>query len=298
MKHVIFMRVLFEGGLVVSTPEPRVNAAHASAISRMASRRFILSPDIVTHGSIEVAAPAHFAYDQTMNAGHDDAVSRIAAAIAEPARTRMLYCLSDGRGRTSTELAMLAGVTPSTASGHLKRLRTQQLVKVFAQGKHRYYSLHGSDVAAALEALGVLAGMRHRFVPNTPQYLLAARTCYDHIAGTLGVLLHDRFATLGWLTKPRPSDHSYELTPKGVTAFQALGIDVAQTRGLRRRFAFACLDWSERRPHLAGALGAALLAVALKRKWIVQDLDSRSLSVTRVGRREMHAHFGLADLPA
>jgi DNA-binding transcriptional ArsR family regulator len=225
-----------------------------------------------------------------MDVGHDEAVSGIAAAIGEPARARMLYSLADGRGRTSTELAMLAGVTPSTASVHLKRLAAQQLVKVFAQGKHRYFSLNGDDVAVALEALGVLAGSRERLITHTPQVLRAARTCYDHIAGTLGVLLHDRMRELRWF------DHAYELTPAGSNAFEALGIDVEAARGLRRRFAFACLDWSERRPHLAGALGAALLQMALKRKWLQQDLDSRVLTVTRIGRRELLTRFGLHDL--
>jgi len=226
-----------------------------------------------------------------MNVGHDEAVSGIAAAIGEPARARMLYSLADGRGRTSTELAMLAGVTPSTASVHLKRLAGQQLVKVFAQGKHRYFSLNGDDVAVALEALGVLAGSRERLVTQTPQHLRAARTCYDHIAGTLGVLLHDRMRELRWF------DHAYALTPAGSKALEALGIDIEAARGLRRRFAFACLDWSERRPHLAGALGAALLQMAVKRKWVQQDLDSRVLTITRIGRRELLARFGLEDLP-
>src|SRR5271156_3919676 len=129
----------------------------------------------------------------------DAAVAPIAAAIGEPARARMLYCLVDGRARTSTELAVVADVTPSTASVHLQRLKARRLVKVFAQGKHRYYSLEGANVAAALEALSVLAGAsRDAFVPNTPNRLRAARTCYDHIAGTLGVLLHDRLQALEW----------------------------------------------------------------------------------------------------
>jgi len=129
------------------------------------------------------------------------AVSRIALAIGEPARARMLYWLMDGRARTSTELSMVADVTPSTTSVHLQRLKTQRLVKVFAQGKHRYYSLEGPDVAVALEALSLLTGSSHdAFVPNTPNWLRAARTCYDHIAGTLGVSLHDRFMALGWLS--------------------------------------------------------------------------------------------------
>jgi DNA-binding transcriptional ArsR family regulator len=225
----------------------------------------------------------------------DAAVSRIAAAIGEPARARMLYCLVDGRARTSTELAAIAQVTPSTASVHLQRLKTERLVKVFAQGKHRYYSLEGANVAAALEALSVLAGgSRDALVPSTPPRLRAARTCYDHIAGTLGVALHDRFKALGWLsTGTKRSDHRYDLTPAGRKAFEALGVDIKAMRTLRRRFAYACLDWSERRPHVGGAVGAALLHLALKRRWVVQELDSRALDVTTLGRREMLTRFGL-----
>jgi len=167
-------------------------------------------------------------------------------------------------------------------------------VKVFAQGKHRYYSLEGAEVAAALEALSVLAGGSHdRFVPKTPHRLRAARTCYDHIAGTLGVSLHDRCKALGWLSGPAAGGTAYDITPDGAKAFEALGIDVEATRARRRRFAFACVDWSERRPHLGGALGAALLEIALRRKWVSRDLDSRILSITRAGQSEMQTRFGL-----
>ena len=206
----------------------------------------------------------------------------------------MLYCLADGRARTSTELAIVAEVSPSTASVHLQRLMTKRLVKVFAQGKHRYYSLEGPNVAAALEALSVLAGgTGDTFVPNTPEPLRAARTCYDHIAGSLGVALHDRVRAIGWLTEASGDANLYDLTPRGAKGLKALGVDVDATRTLRRRFAFACVDWSERRPHLGGAVGAALLKVSLKRKWVTQDLDSRVLTVTAFGRREMLARFGL-----
>ncbi|HEX4074305.1 MAG TPA: helix-turn-helix transcriptional regulator [Candidatus Acidoferrales bacterium] len=223
----------------------------------------------------------------------DTNVSSIAAAIGEPARARMLYCLTDGRARTSTELATLAEISPSTASAHLQRLLTERLVKVLAQGKHRYYSLDGADVAAALEALSVLAGgSRAAFVPNTPSRLRAARRCYDHIAGALGVSLHDRFRAMGWLSDVS-ADNSYEIAPKGAEGFAALGVDIDAERKLRRRFAFACVDWSERRPHIGGAVGAALLGVALKRKWVAQDLDSRALTVTKIGRREMLTRFGV-----
>ena len=131
----------------------------------------------------------------------DIIVSRVAAAIGEPARTRMLLSLMDGHARTSTELAAVAEVAPSTASVHLNRLKTENLLKVFVQGKHRYYSLASRDVAAALEGLSVLAGTKRlKFQPSTPHHLHAARTCYDHIAGTLGVALHDRMKALGWIT--------------------------------------------------------------------------------------------------
>jgi DNA-binding transcriptional ArsR family regulator len=234
-----------------------------------------------------------------MHARHhpDASISRIAAAIGEPARARMLYCLMDGRARTSTELSVVADVSPSTASAHLSRLKMARLINVHVQGKHHYYSLQGPDVANTLEGLSVLAAAgssRETFVPSTPNGLRAARSCYDHIAGVAGVSLHDRFKTLQWLSAvPGGRDNAYLLSPEGARALQALGIDIEATRKLRRRFACACLDWSARRPHVGGALGAALLKIALKRHWLVQNFDSRILSVTSLGRREMVTRFGL-----
>jgi DNA-binding transcriptional ArsR family regulator len=222
----------------------------------------------------------------------DLSVSRIAAAIGEPARVRILYSLLDGHARTSTELAVVADVTPSTTSVHLNRLKSAQLVKMLTQGKHRYYSLHGPDVAAALEALSIIAGgSRAKFTPNTPHHLVLARTCYDHMAGKLGVMLHSSFKAMGWVKISSRKDNSCELSIEGQKGFGSLGIDLNETRAARRRFAYECLDWSERQPHLAGALGAALLNIARKRKWVVEDLDSRALSVTSLGRREMLKRF-------
>lgn len=222
------------------------------------------------------------------------AVARIAGAIGEPARARMLFCLMDGHARTSTELSIVADVATSTASAHLNRLKAEHLVRVITQGKHRFYSLDGPKVARVLEGLSVLVDQpRQKFTPNTPTRLRAARVCYDHMAGHLGVLLHDRFNDLKWLSRPSTENDSYDLTPEGVKAVGALGIDVEETRKMRRRFAYACLDWSERRPHIGGALGAALLKLAIKRKWVAQDLDSRAIRVTNAGRREMLSIFGL-----
>jgi DNA-binding transcriptional ArsR family regulator len=215
-------------------------------------------------------------------------VSSVAAAIGEPARARMLFCLMDGRARTSTELAVVADVSPSTASVHLGRLKEARLVRVSVQGKHRYYSLEGSEVASVLEGLSVLAGgASSKFVPRTPNRLRAARTCYDHMAGTLGVSLHDRLMVQGWLSA------DYDLTPKGVESLEALGVDVDAARASRRSFAFPCMDWSERRSHVGGAVGAVLLKLALNRKWVVRDLDSRALAITGTGRRELLSRFEL-----
>jgi DNA-binding transcriptional ArsR family regulator len=226
----------------------------------------------------------------------DVAVSAIAAAIGEPARARMLFSLLDGRSRTATELAAVANVTPSTTSAHLRKLEQQRLVRLVVQGRHRYYSLDGDQVSAALEALSVLAGGSDRqFLPNTPPRLRAARTCYDHLAGTLGVRLHDRMLELGWLAEV--ADRAYLLTRDGERGLAMIGIDVTATRALRRRFATACLDWSERRYHLGGALGAAILELARKRRWIARDLDSRIVALTAAGRRDLNSRIGL-DLPA
>jgi len=229
-----------------------------------------------------------------MNVEASDArLARIAAAIAEPARTRMLCCLMDGHARTSTELAAVAEVTPSTASVHLAKLKEGRLVKMVPQGKHRYYSLAGAEIGKALESLMVVAGgSRQDFVPSTPIRLRAARTCYDHMAGQLGVLLHDRLSQLRWLSG-LPASDAYDLTARGEGELQSIGVDVGAARALRRRFAYACLDWSERRPHVGGALGAALLDLALRRKWVISDLDSRILNVTPAGRRELKSRFGV-----
>jgi DNA-binding transcriptional ArsR family regulator len=222
----------------------------------------------------------------------DSAVAPIAAAIGEPARARMLYCLVDGRARTSTELAVIAEVTPSTASVHLQRLKGQKLVKVVSQGKHRYYSLARPEVAAALEALHVLTDGSAPFNPRTPHRLREARTCYDHIAGTLGVSLFDRFSALDWLLADGDSTDC-NITGAGRLAFERLGIDVQNVLDIRRKFAFACLDWSERRPHLGGALAAAILRVFVQRRWVARELDSRALRVTAEGRRELRRRFGI-----
>lgn len=226
---------------------------------------------------------------------HDIGVSQVAAAIAEPARTKILCSLMDGHARTSTELAAVAEVSASTASAHLARLKELALIRLHVQGRHRYYSLADRRVAQALEALMVIGqNTAPGFQSRTPDRLQFARTCYDHMAGTLAVQLHDRMIEAGWLLEM--NEQVYQLSDSGEALFESLGIEVKDLALVRRRFACPCLDWSMRRAHLGGALGAALLQVTIKRKWLTQDLDSRALALTALGRKEISARFGLKAL--
>lgn len=220
----------------------------------------------------------------------DAALSQVAGAIAEPARTKMLCALMDGHARTSTEMAVIAQVSASTASAHLARLKDDGLIQLHTQGRHRYYSLTGPHIAQAIEGLMVISRQSAKaFVPNTPSRLQFARTCYDHMAGTLAVQLHDHFIAAGWLI----GEGTYQLSPSGQKAMGELGIDLPALHAQRRRFACGCLDWSMRRPHLAGALGAALLHSAIRKEWLTQDLDSRALGLTPKGRKALVTRFGI-----
>ena len=224
----------------------------------------------------------------------DNHMAHVFAAIGDPVRARMLCCLMDGHARTATELAAVGGISASTASTHLAKLKNLGLMDAFAQGKHRYFRLTAPDVSRALEALLVVAGTpRPTFTPSPPNRLRAARTCYDHMAGGLAVVLHDPMLSQQWLEK---SADGYTLSDAGETTLQRWGLDTAGARQTRRRFACPCMDWSERRPHLAGALGAALLKLAMQRSWVQQDLDARALQLS-AGGRAAFSGFGvtLAD---
>ncbi|MFJ0577481.1 ArsR family transcriptional regulator, partial [Bordetella bronchiseptica] len=225
-----------------------------------------------------------------MDADHADTrLAAVAAAIADPARARMLCSLLDGCARTATELAALADIGASSASAHFARLRAQGLVELAVQGKHRYYQLADADVAQALEALLVVAGVpRAPFKPATPGPLCHARTCYDHMAGTVAVRLHDAMLAQRWL---QPDGRDYRVTPAGAAALTSLGLDLGAIGRQRRRHAYACLDWSARRPHLGGALGAALLQCCLQHGWVEQQLDSRGVRGTPPGARPVDARW-------
>lgn len=186
-------------------------------------------------------------------------LASLAALLADPSRTRMLTALMDARARTATELALEAGVTQSTASSHLARLTAGGLVSIASQGRHRYFRLTGQEVASALEALMSLAGGRTsaRVRPGPrDQDLRRARVCYDHLAGEAGVRLLERLREQKLIGGP---DQAIALTPQGEAWCARVGIDLGALRAGRRPLCRSCLDWSERRMHLAGALGAALL---------------------------------------
>ena len=215
-------------------------------------------------------------------------LARLGSALAAPARARMLLTLLDGGEHSGTELSAAAGVGASTASAHLARLATAGLIVVRRQGRVRWVRLAGRSVAEWLEASADLAGRRGAS-PRVAPHLRAARSCYDHLAGELGVALCHQLRARAWISF---RGHDFALTAAGDAALVQIG--VAWDRAARRRLAPACLDWSERRAHLGGALGAALLAHMLRHAWLRRHLDSRALDVTPRGQRELHARFGLS----
>jgi DNA-binding transcriptional ArsR family regulator len=215
-------------------------------------------------------------------------LAALAAAIADKARARMLCALMDGRAYTATELSTVAEVAASTASSHLARLSKQQLIACVQQGRHRYFRIASRQVAEALETLMGLAGADKVTVrSSTPSHLRFARTCYDHMAGEVAVALHDRLMELGWL-----DCESYALSADGKAELSRFGVDCNPSAS-RRRFACACLDWSERHAHLGGQLGAALLQAFEQQGWVRRQLDGRELQLTLQGKRALAERFGL-----
>jgi DNA-binding transcriptional ArsR family regulator len=223
----------------------------------------------------------------------DAAIAPVAALLADPARVAILWALADGREVSASELALQAGVTASTASVHLAKLVAAELVGVRPEGRHRHYRLARPELVAAMEALALLAPQgapRTHRQARIGRAVRAARTCYDHLAGRLGVGLTAALLERGALAPADP--RQFEVTPEGERLLAGLGVDVAAARASRRAFAPACLDWSERVPHVAGALGAALLARLLDLGWIERTPASRAVQVTPAGRRGLGG-FGL-----
>lgn len=210
-------------------------------------------------------------------------IARVAALIGGPARAEMLCALMSGQALTATELAGLAHVTKQTASSHLGKLLDARLLGLEKQGRHRYYRLADDDVARLLESLMGVAfragAVRLAPGPREPA-LRKARLCYDHLAGDAGVALLDGLVARAWL---RRSGEALALTPAGAQALQAFGIDVPALACQRRALCRGCLDWSVRRHHLAGAIGAALLQRLFALGWARRVKNSRVIALSAVG---------------
>jgi DNA-binding transcriptional ArsR family regulator len=221
-----------------------------------------------------------------------DSVAQIAALIGDRARARMLVALFDAVEMRASDLARCANVSPQTTSFHLARLRDAGLLNVARRGRWRVYSLAGPHVAGTLEALMSIAPTQGRERPVLRLTSLElARTCYDHLAGRLGVRLADALTRDGWL---EVAGSQFAVTALGASRFAAFGIDLEALRRMKRQFAKRCLDWTERRYHVAGSLGAALATAFTRRKWIVPVKGSRVVHITRDGYRGLRQTFGVA----
>lgn len=218
-------------------------------------------------------------------------IAQVAALVGDPARANMLSALMDGRTLTASELAYVSGVAPQTASGHLAKLSDAGLLALEKQGRRRYFRLASPLVARMLEGLMVVAQegpARQRNLWRGGETLRHARTCYDHMAGRIAVAIADRLVQRSFILL---DEDGGQLTDAGRSFFDELGVDLLASK--RRVFCRPCLDWSERRPHLAGAVGAAILRHALEHDWVEHVRDSRALVVTPVGVRGLATTFGI-----
>jgi DNA-binding transcriptional ArsR family regulator len=220
-------------------------------------------------------------------------IAHVAALLADPSRARVLGALMDGRALTATELALHAGVSAQTASAHLAKLTEASLLACETSGRCRYYRLAGPGVAEALEALTVLAPKATPARAESQheiERIRFARTCYDHLAGRLGVAITEALVRRGHL---KTDARDFRVTAAGASFLNGLGVDVENARRQRRAFARKCVDWTERRPHLAGALGAALTACWLQQDWVRRMPDGRYLLLTPTGGRALSRWFGV-----
>ena len=227
-----------------------------------------------------------------------NALSEVAALMGDPTRAAMLSLLMDGRAHTASELALTAGITAQTASGHLSRMVDGSLLAARAQGRNRFYRLASPDVAHAIESLMAIAGTRAPPASKSAAWrrdpdLRFCRTCYDHLAGQVGIAVTDSLTRAGHI-EPKGS-RDWTLTDTGELFCQRIGVDLAGARRAgSRHFARQCLDWSERRPHISGALGAAIADTFFKRGWAERLRRSRSVRLTDSGRRVLNRDFGTA----
>lgn len=221
-------------------------------------------------------------------------VAPAAALMADPARACMLSALLDGRSRPAGDLARAAGITAQTASFHLARMLDGGLLAVTLEGRHRYYRLAGPEVAQALESLAALAPTPRapRGLTREQRHLRAARRCYDHLAGLLGVAVHDALLARDAL---RAEGEAYAVTESGADWFTRMGLDLPTLRPTKRGLARPCLDWTECCPHLGGPLGVALMSCFCAKGWLRRSDDSRLMAVTPLGQAGLRASLGVRN---
>jgi DNA-binding transcriptional ArsR family regulator len=217
-------------------------------------------------------------------------IAAVAALVGDPARANILCALLDGRALTASELAYAAHITPQTASGHLGKLSAARLIVPAQQGRHRYFRLSGRHVAAMLESISAVAAIAPpRLRPiRIDDTMRTARMCYDHLAGRLGVMLADALSEQQHIEF---SDDGGVVTPSGEVFLAKLGIDLSGARKSKRLFCRPCLDWSERRPHLAGAVGALLATRLMDLDWIKRKRDTRAIAITPIGWANIERAF-------
>jgi DNA-binding transcriptional ArsR family regulator len=225
-------------------------------------------------------------------------MAEIGALVGDPARANMLTALMNGESLTASDLAWHAGVTPQTASGHLARMTEAELVKVTASGRHRYYRLASPRVAQMLESIFLVASDQSQPRRRIPSYvdtvMRDGRTCYDHLAGRLGVAVTGALVTRGCIDL---EDEAAVLTRRGHKFFDGLGVDLEAIGRKRRCFCRVCVDLTERRPHLAGAVGAALCLHCFGAGWIERVKDSRGVTVTPKGAAGLLETLGIEIQP-
>ena len=221
-------------------------------------------------------------------------IARIAALVGDNTRSRALLALMDGRALPAGELAQIANVSAATMSAHLSRLAEGGLLKFEVQGKHRYFRLSGPKVATLLETFGTLVRLPNVAAPTTkvPGDMRYARTCYRHLAGYVAVELNHAAQKRGLWVRSKSNDKEYEISKAGKRWLGSLGIDAEQVRSTGG-FARACLDWSERRHHLAGELGSMLLERFLELRWIARIEGTRAVRVTHRGAEELSRRCGI-----
>jgi DNA-binding transcriptional ArsR family regulator len=223
-----------------------------------------------------------------------DAVAIAASLLAEPARAAMLLELMSGRALPAGELAETANVSPQTASGHLAKLVEGRFLKMEQQGRHRYYSLASTEVASAVEALLVLTNGVRKVGKGVPAIgsLEHARTCYAHLAGWLGVQIADALQANGLLVAA--GGRAFAVTQRGREWFEEMGVEVAGAESANAKVARQCIDWTERRPHVAGTLGVSMYRRFVALKWIVPAKSTRAVRVTLDGKRELWKRLRIA----